>query len=75
MMKDGNICKVMVVKTKLGTYYVQEMPGWWQRGRRFVIMKDRRQYQYRDYDNCNAACAAMLEAVRRDVLKQQTLQL
>lgn len=74
MMKDGNICKIMVVKTKIGTYYVQEMPGWCDFGRRFVIMKDRRQYQTRNYENSDAACAAMLEAVRRDVLKQTTLQ-
>lgn len=72
-MKDGNICKVMTCKTKKGTWYVQEMPGNYQSGRRYVIMKDRRQYQIKYYENENAACAAMLEAVRRDVLMQQVI--
>ena len=69
-MKDGNVCKIMVCKTAKGTYYVQEMPGYCDCGRRWVIMKDRKQYQIRNYQNPDAACAAMLEAVRRDVLKQ-----
>lgn len=69
-MKDGNICKVMTCKTKEGTWYVQEMPGYYATGRRYVIMKDRKQYQTKSYENESAACAAMLEAVRRDVLAQ-----
>lgn len=72
-MKDGNICKVMTCKTKKGTWYVQEMPGYYQCGRRYVIMKDRKQYQIKSYDSENVACAAMLEVVRRDVLMQQSI--
>ena len=75
LKEENGVYKVMVCKTVLGTYYVQEMPGLWGVGKRFVIMKDRQRYQNRDYENSDAACAAMLEAVRRDVLKQTTLQL
>lgn len=74
-MRDGNICKIMTCKTKIGTYYVQEMPGYYGCGRKWVIMKDRRIYQMRDYEDPDAACRAMLEAVRRDVLKQTTINL
>ena len=74
-MKEGNVCKVMVCKTIKGTYYVQEMPGYYGCGRRWVIMKDRKRYQNRDYDYPEAACAAMLEAVRRDVLLQTEIKL
>lgn len=78
-MKEGNVCKVMVCKTIKGTYYVQEMPGYYGCGRRWVIMKDRKRYQYRaqyrDYATPEAACAAMLEAVRRDVLLQTEIKL
>lgn len=74
-MKDGNVCKVMVCKTIKGTYYVQEMPGWYGCGRRWVIMRDRKRYQNRDYESPESACAAMLEAVRRDVLMQTEIRL
>lgn len=74
-MKEGNVCKVMVCKTIKGTYYVQEMPGHYGYGRRWVIMKDRKRYQNRDYDYPEAACAAMLEAVRRDILMQKEIEL
>lgn len=74
-MKEGQVCKVMVCKTIKGTYYVQEMPGYYGCGRRWVIMKDRKRYQYRDYATPEAACAAMLEAVRRDVLLQTEIKL
>lgn len=74
-MKEGNVCKVMVCKTIKGTYYVQAMPGYWGCGRRWVIMKDRKRYQNRDYMTPEAACAAMLEAVRRDVLMQTEIKL
>lgn len=74
-MKEGNVCKVMVCKTIKGTYYVQEMPGYYGCGRRWVIMRNRKRYQYRDYETPEAACAAMLEAVRRDVLLQTEIKL
>lgn len=74
-MKEGNVCKVMVCKTIKGTYYVQEMPGYYGYGRRWVIMRNRKRYQDRDYMTPEAACAAMLEAVRRDVLMQTEIKL
>lgn len=74
-MKDGEVCKVMVCKTKHGTYYVQKMPGDFGMGTRWVIMKDRRRYQWLNYTSEDAACAAMLEAVQRDVLRQMKLEL
>lgn len=74
-MKEGEVCKVMVCKTIKGTYYVQEMPGHYGYGRRWVIMHNRKRYQNRDYDYPEAACAAMLEAVRRDILMQKEIEL
>lgn len=74
-MKEGNVCKVMVCKTIKGTYYVQEMPGYCGYGRRWVIMRNRKRYQERDYSTPEAACAAMLEAVRHDVLMQTEIKL
>lgn len=74
-MKEGNVCKVMVCKTIKGTFYVQEMPGSYGCGRRWVIMRNRKRYQYRNYESPESACAAMLETVRRDVLMQTEIRL
>lgn len=60
---DSGIYKIFSVKTPLGHYYVQEMPGYWGMGRNFVVMKDRRQHWSKRYDNAEKAIADLLRAL------------
>lgn len=63
---DSGIYKIFTVKTPLGTYYVQEMPGYWGVGRHFVIMKNRRQLRNKRYDKCNEAIVDLLRILLQD---------
>lgn len=60
---DNGIYKIFSVKTPLGHYYVQEMPGYWGMGRDFVIMKDRRQYISTRYKDADKAIVDLLKVL------------
>lgn len=57
---DNGIYKIFSVKTSLGHYYVQEMPGYWGIGRDFVIMKNRRQHGGTRFKEAEKAIAYLL---------------
>lgn len=63
---DNGVFKIFSVKSPLGHYYVQEMPGYCRVGRDFAIMKDRRQYVWRRYSDPEKAIVDLL----RDLLRQ-----
>lgn len=46
MEENKSIIKVFSVKDGVHHYYVQEMPGLWNCGRDFAIMKDRERFYY-----------------------------
>lgn len=60
---DSGVYKIFSVKTPLGHYYVQEMPGYWSMGRDFVIMKDRRQLTGIRYQDADKAVVDLLKII------------
>lgn len=58
---DSGIYKIFSVKTPLGYYYIQEMPGYCGIGRDFAIMKDRRQYVWRRFNDAEQAIVYLLK--------------
>lgn len=60
---DSGTYKIFSVKTPLGHYYVQEMPGYWNLGRDYVIMKDRRQLRGKRYKNATDAIVDLLRGL------------
>ena len=64
---DSGIYKVFSVKTPLGHYYVQEMPGYCGIGRDYVVMKDRKQLCLTRYRTCREAVAWLLAYLCREL--------
>lgn len=58
---DSGVYKIFSVKTPLGHYYIQEMPGYWNMGRDFLIMKDRRQHRGKRYKDAELAIIDLLK--------------
>ena len=70
---DG-VHKVFVVRDRLHTYYVQEMPGMWGCGRNYAIMKDRKRLYYGRMDTAENAKRWLLQYLLRE-LEAMTLDL
>lgn len=66
------VYKLFSVKCSMGHYYVQEMPGWFDIGRDYVVMKDRRQLNGTRYRTCREAVAWLLAYLSRE-LSAETL--
>lgn len=64
--------KVFTAKWGGHTWYVQQMPGMWQLGRDYAVMKDRRRIYYGRFKTEREAVAWCLAALCRE-LKQQKI--
>lgn len=69
---DSGIYKIFSVKTPLGHYYVQEMPGYYGVGRDYAVMKDRKQLCCTRYRTCRDAVEWLLAYLSRE-LSQETI--
>lgn len=64
---DSGVHKLFSVKCSKGHYYVQEMPGYWNYGRDYVVMKDRRQLSSTRHKTCREAVAWLLAYLSREL--------
>lgn len=62
---DSGVYKIFSVKTPLGHYYIQEMPGYCGIGRDFAIMKDRRQHVWKRFNDAEQAIVYLLKDLLR----------
>lgn len=65
-MKEGKIVKVFVVKTDNHTYYVQQMPGFYNMGIDYVVMKNRRMLYAERFNTAQAAVKWLLDYLTRE---------
>lgn len=63
---DG-VHKVFVVRDRAHKYYVQEMPGWWDTGRNYAVMKDRKRLYAGRFDSYKQAVAWLLAYLCRSI--------
>lgn len=61
------VCKVFTVKDGRHTYYVQEMPGMWNRGRDFAVMKDRMRFHFGRFKTKEEAKSWLLKRLLVDM--------
>ena len=64
---DSGVHKLFSVKCSHGHFYVQEMPGYWNLGRDYVVMKDRKQLCTNRYKTCREAVAWLLAYLSREL--------
>ena len=69
---DSGVHKLFSVKCSTGHYYVQEMPGYWDIGRDYVVMRNRRQLSGTRHRTCREAVAWLLAYLSRE-LSAETL--
>ena len=65
-MKEGKIVKVFVVKTDNHTYYVQQMPGYYNMGIDYVVMKNRRVLYAERFNTAQQAVKWLLDYLTRE---------
>lgn len=63
---DG-VHKVFVVRDRSHKYYVQEMPGWWDTGRNYAVMKDRKRLYAGRFDSYKQAVGWLLAYLCREL--------
>lgn len=74
--REGNgVYKIFSAQTMCGNYYVQDMPGAWNYGRRYRLMKDRKCIAAHDYGDPVSAIEAMLNELRNVLVNQPDLAL
>ena len=61
------IHKVFVAKDRTHTYYVQEMPGYWDYGRNYAVMKDRKRLYGGRFDSYKQAVGWLLAYLSREL--------
>lgn len=64
---EKSIVKVFTIKDGGHTYCVQEMPGMWQCGRDYAVMKDRVRFYYGRFKSKEEAKAWLLKRLLVDM--------
>lgn len=72
-MKEGKIVKVFVVKSDNHTYYVQQMPGYFNMGIDYVVMKNRRVLYAERFKSAKLAVGWLLAYLCREICNTAAL--
>ena len=72
-MKEGKIVKVFVVKTDNHTYYVQQMPGFYNMGIDYVVMKNRRVLYAERFKTARGAVSWLLAFLSQEISNDAAL--
>lgn len=64
---DEKIRKIISIGMGGHRYYVQEMPGFWNYGRNYAVMKDRKRLRTERFDNQKDAILWLLSYLSREV--------
>lgn len=59
--------KVFSVRDRGHHYYIQEMPGYWDYGRDYAVMKDRKRLYYGRFKHVEDAKRWLLQLLIRDL--------
>lgn len=73
-MSEG-IVKVFSIKDAGHHYYIQEMPGYWDCGRDYAVMKDRKRLYYGRFKSRQQAIIWLLKLLVQDYEKQLQIDL
>lgn len=65
------IAKVMVVKWKGSTYYIQRMPSLYNLGQDYAIMKDRKRLYFGRYETEKEAAKILLNYLTRELQQRE----
>lgn len=72
---EGKIVKVFSVKDAGRHYYIQEMPGYWNDGRDYAVMKNRKRLYSGRFKNRESAIAWLLKVILQRYESQLQLNL
>lgn len=64
---DEQIKKIISIGMDGHRYYVQEMPGYWNYGRDYAVMKDRKRLHAERFKSCEEAVLWLLRYLSREL--------
>lgn len=72
---SGGIVKVFSIKDGGHHYYIQEMPGYWDFGRDYAVMKDRKRLYYGRFKSRQQAIIWLLKLLVQNYEMQLQMDL